>query len=251
MGRGESPGSRGRYRTSLGIGAAVFLVTLLVGGASAAPAPPSVSSVIHHAPYTGTLDDTFIGEPTGCGISANFPVLPFFNLTMGEGLESVKATAHSCGSANSTVYLQSATGFTSTAFTTTTGIHHLTSNWVLNFSASLSAKPGGGGQEARANFAVYLEFELVDKTSSATFYQSNFPELFAIATSGGFSQSYPQVHDTVYLNASLVKGHSYVYEVEALVAVEVFVTHGTSSASATVNMGSGGRGALLPSVTRS
>jgi hypothetical protein len=237
----------GRSRAAAWVAAAVGLVVLLVGSASAAPVSSTVLAVVHSAPYTGTLDDTFVGEPTGCGISANFPVLPFFNLTMGQALESVKASAHSCGAANSTVYLQSAAGFTSTSFTASNGLHHLTSNWVLNFSANLSAIRGTGSQVARAMFAVYLEFELFDRTSGFTFYQSNYPELFGSGTS---SVTYPEVRETVFLNATLVKGHSYEYEVEVLVAVEVFVTNGNSRASASVNLGSGGRNALLTSVTR-
>jgi hypothetical protein len=244
------PGNgRGHVFAGTWILAALGIAILLVGTPSATAAVSPAGTSVHTAPYSGAESASFIGEPIGCGGSLSLPVLPYLNMTSGQAFESIQTSAKSCGTTNTTVYLESATGFTSTPFTTSAELHRLSANWMLNFTVKLVAKPGAS-QSARAQFAVYFEFQLIDRTTETMYYQNNYPELYSIVSSGTYSHTYTSVSESVYLNATLVKGHSYEYVVQALAAVEVFVMHGTSSASASVNMGSAGRNAFLASVTR-
>jgi hypothetical protein len=248
-------GARSKWRARAGVGAGVagtfVLVVLLVGTTSAVPLTTAATASTVGAPYSGTVETGFLGNPLGCGIGADFPVLPFFNLTSGQALASVKATAHSCGSTNASVYLQSNAGFTSASYKTTTGVHHLAAHWLLTFSVSLSAKPGTAGHAVRAQFAVYFQFELFDRTTGLTYYQGNYPEIYDTVTSGTYSHTYTKLSESVFLNATLIKGDSYEFEAQAVIAVESFVGPGTGTASASVTMGSGADQALLSSVVRS
>lgn len=248
----KAKGGRSRFLTRsyarVSILAAVGVVALLVGTAAATPVAAGTTTVTYVAPYSGTEYTVLILEPTGCGLGVSLPVLPLFDLTDGVALESAGATAHSCGSANSTLYVEAAAGVTSGTFTTKAGAHHLTANWDLDLSARLSVTHGSSGS-ARAEFAVFFEFLLFDRTSGTTMYQNSYPDLYDIITSGTYSHSYPQVSESVYLNATLDKGHSYAFEAVALIVVTVFVKDVSSSASASVNLGSGSKGATLTSVT--
>ena len=241
-----------RQRTGLGLGisAGVALVVLLVANATAAPVSAKTSTVTDAAPYSGTEYTSLIIQPSGCGTGATLPVLPYFDLDTGIGFESIGATAASCGSENSTVYAESAAGFVSTAFKAKAGTDTLTANWVLNFAVDLVATHGSGTEAAHAEFAVFLDFELIDTTTNSMVYQSNYPELYDLITSGSYVHTYSAIPETVDIYSSLVKGQMYEYEAVAYAAVLVFVTPGANSASATVTMGSGGEEATLSSLTR-
>ena len=248
----RSPESRWRGRSSIGLGisAAVALVVLLVGNAAAAPVTAKKTSVTDEAPYSGSEYTVLIIEPSGCGTGVSLPVLPYFDLSTGIALESVGATAVSCGSANSTVYAESAAGLVSTSFKAKAGTDTVTSSWLLSFSVDLVATHGTGTEAAHAEFAVFLEFELLDVTTNSVIYQSNYPELYDEITTGTYTHTYTDIPETVDIYSSLVKGQMYEYEAVALAAVLVFVTPGSDSASASVTMGSGAEGATLSSLTR-
>ena len=229
--------------TTLGV------VILLVSTAAASAGAATATTVTYKAPYSGAETTLFGGASSGCGISATFPVYPSFNATNGHALESVKLTAHSCGAANSSANIEATAGFTSATFAPTAGFHHLTANWVLKFSVSLAATPGGGAQQATAFYDVYEGLQLEDLTTGTTVFQNYSPFWSLSISTGTYAQSFSKVHLSTYLNTTFVTGNSYRFYTYVTTYPNVFVTTGSSSASASVNLGSGGKDAVLSSVT--
>jgi len=225
---------------------------LLVNTASAASLATPATKITYKAPYGGISGTGFGGVSSGCGLAATLLVYPFFNLTTGVGTESDKVTAHSCGTANGTLSLDSSTGLNGTTFTTTTGLHHFVANWVLTFSVDLVATPGGASQSALAYYIVLGGLNVFDTTNNMTYRagQADVPGLTHYITSGTYTRTFTKVHETTYLNVSLVSGHMFRMQVGVAVVLYLSVSPGSSSASATVNLGSGGKHGVLTSFTR-
>lgn len=257
LGVTEEAESRPRWERRVGgglaIAAAIGVALLFLGSAAATPVGVAAASVTDKAPYTGVESSNEFGLLSGsggpiCGVAESFLVAPFFNLTTGHANESVKATAHSCGPGTSFAEPEEMAGFTSASYTTTSGMHHIKATWTIDLSAKLVATPGGPSQTAEAYFIVTTQLYLLDLTNSSVFDQANYPYLIYEITSGTYSHVYPKVVQELYLNATLVKSHSYEFGVFVYLTVYASVSPGTSSASASANMGSGGRNAFLSSV---
>ncbi len=248
-GAGIRSGGRGRALRWASMAGAVTVALLFVGSSAAAPLSTTTASPPTRAPYSGTEFGVFLGESSGCGVSATFPVLPFFNLTTGVANGSVKATAHSCGSANSTVFAFEYDEFESAAFRVpSTGAYQLKASWVLSFSTTLKATPGAATELASAEFIVEATVEVLNE-SSGVFTDGTAPSETHYITTGTYTHSYAKLHKSAFLNLTLVKGYSYA--VVALVQISALAasTPGTSSASAAVNMGSSGKDAVLTAIS--
>jgi len=244
-------GRRPSWRLSggLAIAAVVGVAMLFVGSAAASPLTLAKFAVTDKSPYSGTAYGYLFDAIKGCGTTTSVPVLPFFNLTKGRAIESVAETAHSCSTQNGSAEVEAEAEFVSSPFLVTTGLHHVSINWVANFSVKLAASAGSSGsQAAEGGFSEFVDAELVDLTNGSAFYPSINPSTSVYIQSGTFSQAYPHVHQTDYINATLSSTHSYELIVDVTASAYVFVTPGTSTASASLNMGSGGRGASLSSI---
>jgi hypothetical protein len=245
---------QGRLGRGIGIAGAITVVTLFVGSAAAAPSIIASPATTYRAPYSGVEDSNEFGLLSGsggpiCGVSESFPVSPIFNMTSGHANQSVKAAAHSCGPGTSFASPEEDAGFVSMAYTTTSGLHHLKANWALDFAVRLAATPGGASQSATASFSVTTQFYLLDETNGSMFNSNNSPYVIYQITSGTYSHDYPSIHLSIYLNATLVKGHTYQFGVFLYVGASASVSPGTSKAFASINLGSGGRNAFLASIT--
>ena len=97
--------------------------------------------------------------------------------------------------------------------------------------------PGSGAPYAL--FSVDLSFQLADLTQGGTFSGGTVTlsnEIF----SGSYSQGHTGLHRSTYYNVTLNATHSYQFVAQIQINVGVFAPPGSNSASAFVNMGSGG-----------
>jgi hypothetical protein len=244
--RAEERRTRRSRSLSWGTGAGVSLLALLVLVAPlTAGAHPATVTV--KAPYQGSQDAGFDWVAQGCGFHISTPVSPAFNLTTGVGKLGVAASVKSCGSGESGLYSAAAVGLNSTTtFTTTTGSHTITVHWTFKYTVKLTATVGGPGQGAFAEGFVGAIATLYDSTAGtsttiASYFTGN------ATSSGSFGATFT-VKVTLSHALALVSGHVYQVETVAEVGLDVGVSPGTSSASATTNMGSSGDSAKLTSI---
>jgi hypothetical protein len=240
-----------RKRSMLSLVTAVAAVTLLVGTASAAPASGLHASVTYSPPYSGTPGAAITGGSVGCGGSGSILLFPSFNLTTGKGVQSAKASAKSCGSIGSSVDLTLSTGFNSSNFTTTSGLHRIVAHWTLTFSVSLAAKAGSASQGADAVFYVGEGVSVYDATNHTLIAGAPTKVVTDLISSGTYSHTYSKVRMTSWNNATLVKGHVYTLQIGLEIVVAASVSSGSSTASAQLSMGGGSKGFLITSVTMS
>jgi len=248
------PNWHGRIGVSLGLAAAIGVALLFVGSVAAAPVATAAASVTYRAPYSGTEASNEFGLLSGsggpiCGVAEYFPLAPFFYLYAGVANESVKATAQSCGPGTSFASPEAMAGFDSANFTTTSGTHHIKATWNFDLSVKLVATPGSPSQTANAYFFLSTQAYLIDLTNGSLFNQDNSPYFTHEITSGTYSHHFSKIVLSTYVNATLVKTHSYELGVFEYLNVYASVSPGASSAYAFVNMGSGGRSAALVSVS--
>jgi hypothetical protein len=232
--------------------AAVAVAIFLIGTAAGAPAPTvrAAASKSWSAPYTnGTQFGILFGSTGGCS-SVGLSVSPFFNTTTGHGFLASNASARSCPGGNSSALWEMDAVLESPVFTTTTGAHHLRVNWSLSFAVNLSAHRGGVHQNASAYYEVGAFVQLVNTTTDTDVAGVEYQPIFTDALySGTYSHAYHKVAVTSYFNATLSKTQHYVWEAYVYCDLFTFVTTGSSSAFASVNVGSGGNTAVVKSVS--
>lgn len=242
---------RSRHLVPAVIWACLVVMILLASNAVAAPTGTGKATVKYVPPYSGSAFTTQVYVHSGCDVSGAKLVHPVFNLTTGRALDSTQATAVTCGSANSSADISVGAGFDSTSFTSLAGLYGFVAHWSLTFSVILAATPGSASQAAEAHYYVVGWLGVEDLTNHTIVYGS-WVTGYAIS-SGTFSQSYSNLHASVYLNTTLVT--SDVYELVIYITTESAASASTGPgagyAIASVNMGSGGEHAVLTSVTRS
>ena len=240
----------GRAPLGLSTAFAVGLVALLAGGAVAAPAASHPSLVSYGPPYTGTTSAVLFGVVSGCGASGGYPVFPGFNLTTGNATSTQKAASKSCGGASTSSSFAAIISFETLAFTTTAGLHHIKAVWTLRYTVSLAATPGPTGQSASASYSVQLSLYLYDRTNGTTFFQNHTVIVSSAITTGAYTHVFAGLKKTVYLNATLVAGHSYQIQAEISASAATSVSALGSTSSAMLNMGSAGKAGTMTSLTR-
>jgi hypothetical protein len=242
-----------RRRAGYGIGmvTTVTVVALMMGGAGATPLMHAAATVKYTVPYSGSAFGVMILGTAGCAAAGAIPVIPSFNGTTGVALASGKVAVKGCGPGNDTADMTLGSEWDSSSFTTTTGLHNLSSHWLLNFTVSLEANPLGTGANAVAEFSLGVYVSLYDSTNNTTY--TGHPGLVASKTiySATYSHTYKKVSADSYLDLKLSKTHHYEWLADVVFTVFAFATTGPSSAMASVNIGSGGREATLLSVTDS
>jgi hypothetical protein len=245
---------RTMVRTGGWAAVAVVFAVLLVGSASGAPAPSVASPVTKtwSAPYTGGAGfSLIIGTTDGCS-AVGLPVPPSFNTTTGVGYLSSNGSARSCPGVNSSLLWEMDDVLEGPSSTTTTGVHDLKASWGLNFAVDLAAHRGKATQNATASFEVEIILELVKLTSSQSLPGTTNSTLYSQSIyTGTYSHTYRKVPVTTDFNATLSKKAHYAFEAYVYSEIYLFVSPGSSSASASVNMGSAGNDVVLKSVTMS
>ena len=248
--RGIRPNWRGPYTAGLGIVGACALVVLFVGSSAAAPTILKASPVTYKPPYSGQEIGTATLSQSGCGGSTSISVNPSFNLTTGKAFGADNLSQRSCGSTSDTASMNLEAGFAAnSSFTGIGGKYQVKTTWVLTFSVVLVAKAGNKFQAAVALFEVEPIVELIDQTNGTGLGPSSYAHVLLAITSGSYVHTYSALHMTQYSNQTLVKTHTYLLEVYALIYTNVYVTAGTSHSSSYVNMGGQGKVALLSSIT--
>jgi hypothetical protein len=242
--------SVGQRLRPIGIGglAAVVLVVLVLGTASAAPAVAAATSIKDVAPYAGFAFGSFENFAGGCGSTVAVSALPFFNTSSGVGTFAAKATSKNCGSTWSNRSLALTVEYVSPTFTTTTGSHNITADWVLTFVAKLAAS-GTVVDAPLAVFDIFTVTYLVDQTNDSSFPQVSALVAFNEITSGSYSHTFSKVAAKPSLVAHLKATHTYELELEVYALVGTGVPVGGTSASASISMSGGAQGATLKSVT--
>ncbi len=247
---------RGRRRATVTLatgGAGALTLLLLVSGTSLGASAASHPSHFHLvAPYSGEGYGEVGVFNSGCRLTDSTPVDPVVNSSSGWAEMSGKVTAGSCGASNSSTEVTLFGGLDSNAtFQTTNGVHTLTSRWVIDLSTHLTASPGGPTQNATAELIVYPYMYLADLTSGAVYMGSQPFAIYENVSSGSFAHTFAHVHTSSSIVTTFVRSHTYEFGVGIEVELVASVTPGTSSASASVNMATGARGAELLSVTLS
>lgn len=244
----QSAGIRRALGGAAVVATIVFVVGLL-GTAGAAPTSvaTNVTPVKYSAPYSGTTGATMNTEAFGCSAVLHFPVQPTFKLSTGQGRASVKADASSCGSTNTSSDAILGYGFLGNAFSpASSGKYHLTVTGKLTFSVSLAASAGSATQSAVAGYSVAVGFDyLQDVTNSTVYTASHNSGVGSEIVSGTYAHSFVNLTLESYLNVTLLSNQSYRFGVGFQVTVYAFATPGTSSASAAVNMATGGNRGII------
>ncbi len=235
-------------RYGLGAVVAVAAVALMVGSASASPAALATTTK-YTAPYPGYGFSGVDLLPAGCGQTASVSVLPQINLTTGKAIADAKDSSRSCGTANSSVELVLYADYESGEFTTTAGVHNLTATWSITLKINLTAKSGGTGQLAESFFAADAATYIYDETNSTEFGSTTPAVLDNFIESGSYSHTYSSVKAQSWVDAKLVKSHTYAFGVDLIIYIATAVTPGKSTATASLTMSGGKDGATLKSIS--
>jgi len=245
-----------RWRIRIFTGVVVAGLLLTVGTGTIAGSGThfrAATPVKYTAPYSGVEGAAISTLTDGCSAKLKFPIQPFFNLSTNRGTASVQVTVKSCGSANTSALAMVSAGFEGNPFSPSkSGVDHLKATANFDFKFSIVATPGGVGQFAEASYGVAVGFDyLLDVTNGTSYVDTFTSGVGGVISSGTSSSGFTNLHLTSYLNASLLKTHMYRIGVGFDIQVFAFVTPGSSSASALVNMGSAGEHSNLLDVIRS
>jgi hypothetical protein len=238
-GRTKRTGSIWRRAVPLGVGglAAVALVVVMMGTASAAPVVGTTATVTYKSPYSGNAFGFAGSEPLGCGSSATVTIFPSFNLTNGLATGSGKASSKSCGAGNSSEGLEMGAEYLGPEFTTTSGSHNVSAIWSADFSVNL-ASTGTASHGAQAGFEVFAFESVNDVTNGTTHTSLGSFAVFDEITSGTYSHTY-KVSVKSWVVSTFKASHTYSFEVEleTYVFSNVAPGGGTASASLTEKAG--------------
>jgi hypothetical protein len=226
---------------------ALMVVAVLLLAPTAAGAKNG-TIVKHGPPFHGTLHYGQVVVALGCGASAGFKVPPKFNLTTGLGGVFSNSSVTGCGPPGFPDFgaTQGIDGFDSTVFTwTALKPKNITWNFTEKFVVNLSATPmnPAGGPYAWASCDVRTVALLWDLTASAAV--DSFTSIDALTTNGSASgyvnQSTVLPWQFSVMPGNFTKGHQYLVEMYFDVLEYTYApSHSSTSATARVNMATGG-----------
>jgi hypothetical protein len=225
----------------LGFLSAVLVLASPVGGATAFP------SVVHHAPFIGSLvgaNTTYYFVPCS---NRSQPVGPSFNFTNGLGRWVVSARAHSCSSSGtsevgetSTVDVEALTWVANSTQTV-----HVHESLVFDWSLQENVTYAGGSPVASATASwgvrlqVWCPLAYCLNWNPHISYLSNTSSIYRTT---GSSTTHGVSHISLSTTVNVTKGRTYSigFETWAMYDVEAFGSSG-NRASMTLNLGSHGR----------
>lgn len=250
------PSKRGSLRatltgSALGV-AAIALVMILTPFSQAAPV--AFGTVVYHAPYAGKPVTGSFMQSVDCKVSGSYPKMPAFNRATGLEQVSVKSSARSCPSGLGYGWEDTtgSAGDWTPSFHGISGAYHVVVKWKVTWSATLKANLGPHFTGA-AHSTLYLVgiLYLYDGTNLTYLPATSTWSAFN-ATYNGTATFHSSVVATMYLNQTVILGHT--YNIATWIDVSSYAyasSFGPSSASASVNVGTLGNGAQLLSITRS
>ena len=241
---------RGGFAISAGVLGVMALLVLSAPLGAATATHPSILI----APYTGLPQAGALMATSGCGGTLSVLSWPTFVLSTGIGTTSMSVAAKPCAdlSGSDSAAILSFFGYNGSAFVqAATGSHTVTAKFSDSWNATVKAKPGPTPQTASASVAVLGFVDLFDLTngtepaSGLVFMLSLF-----VTSSAAHSVKVGAIFKATTSSAKLVKGHHYYLQVVVDVDLSSAVTSiGSSSAMATLNLGTAGNHVKLVSVT--
>ena len=243
-------GKRHARSVTYGSGVAAVLLGLMVLVSPLATATPvPAKSVTLTAPYVAQSQAYGFLDGSGCGYTVAFPVAPVFNVTNGVFSGSVKLTEKSCGSDENYAEVELAAYFVGgqSFQVKSNGTYSATVHWTLKYSVSLAGHSGGSGQFGDSGTTVSVSAYLEDTTNETEVLIGGASEQYANSSSPT-THSYTEKLTVTDSTLELVAGHMYFISPNISVYVDTEVSAGKSSASVSVNMGSGGESGTLTSI---
>ncbi len=234
---------------SIGAGAVVAVaLIMLVGSAAAAPVTAAKATTVDKAPYAGEGSGSLDIFTQGCGYTGTAPVLPSVDNLTGQGVASVKVSAPSCGSSNSSDVALAELSVWSGVLSGLSGTHNVSAHFSLSYVLHLAAKAGGATQSAESIGEVYVTLWMFDVTKN-TYSYSNAVGVFQLITSGTYSHTYTNQKLVPYFDFSFKSSHSYEWEADVELQLYALSSPGSSTASSSINMGTGSEHSELTEVS--
>ncbi|MCI4350172.1 MAG: hypothetical protein L3K15_01480 [Thermoplasmata archaeon] len=239
-------GQRVAFGTIASLGA-VALVLLVAPAALGSPAVhrASIIAPYHGYPYVATTVNM-----NGCGATASNWKPPAFSLATGVAVLGEKSHAIACGSpASASVGTAiGIAGLFGKGFTTTSGVHHLVAHWKVVWGGKLVAVPGKGAVLAETYLAAFAA--LYDGTTGVYHYSTHNWTAINATTNGTVSFNSTKAV-SIYVNATLVAGHTYyvITYVEGATSALATGTATGGSADAYLNKATFGNAGTLTSFT--
>jgi hypothetical protein len=202
------------------------------------------------APYHGFPHVANTVSMYGCGSTASNWKPAAFSTATGVAVLGEKSHAVACGSpaSYSIGFATGLAGLFSKGFTATSGAHHVVVHWKAVWGTKLVAIPGKGAVYASEFVAAYAS--IYDATNGTSFHQANNWSASKFTTSGNVTFNGTKAV-TLYVNATLVAGHSY-YIITYVYGTTYAYASGTAtggSADANLNKATFGNSGKLTSVT--
>ncbi|MFI5417634.1 MAG: hypothetical protein ACHQ2Y_01870 [Candidatus Lutacidiplasmatales archaeon] len=235
--------------TAVGATAAVTLLMVLAPLGSA-----GFKAIVIKAPYKGSVT----GGPnslstSGCGGTAALTKVGLFTLSTGKLVESATATSKVCGLYGFPSYTSaSATdqaGMIGGAWTmTSTGYHTISAQFKASYALTLNNFLGNKSQYTATTVQVWVGGNLWNVTGNT--YAKYGTSFYNSSSSYNVNRTFTYLVTshifTLYANTTLGSGDTYAWIVGIEIAVTTTVLNaGSSTATATVNMATGGEGATL------
>ncbi len=228
------------------VAAVLALAVLVLTLPYAAAASPS-GSVTLKAPYGGQGLDSASWATTGCGTKFSLSPLPDFNTSKGTFVGGLSASARSCGASNSSLFGEIEGSLGTTEFSVAAdGTYRVTVHWRLAYTVALAATTGGASQFA-GSYGLVGAYAVVDDITNGSAYTVGGNDSY-YGNSANATSTHYAFPVTYAASISLVAGHEYIVVAGVYAEVNVFLTPGHSSASASVNMGKSGDKASVTSI---
>ena len=243
--RSKRHGARVRISAAYAVVGGVVLVALLLTSAGAA-ATPVATVRTHTAPYTGQANQAAFWSDQGCGTSFSVKKLPEFNLTAGTFVGSELAKVATCGSAGSSLFGELEGSYATSAFKVSNGTYTVGADWKIRDTIALAAASGGSGITAGSSAIVGAYAVLEDVTNGTSWEFGNASAYYGNSTA-------PTSHNYTYslkftARFHMVAGHEYEIVTGVYAEVNVYVNGSKDTASASLNLGTSGKKAILSSV---
>lgn len=241
-----APRTRRRALAGGSVAAALALAALMLALPYAAAASSS-GSVTLKAPYGGQGLDSASWATTGCGTKFSLSPLPDFNTSKGTFEGGLAASARSCGSSNSSLFGEIEGSLGTAEFSVAAnGTYRVTVHWRLSYTVSLAATAGSASQFA-GSYGLVGAYAVVDDLTNGSAYTVGGNDSY-YGSSTNATSTHCAYTVTYSSSIPLITGHEYIVVAGVYAEVNVFLTPGHSSASASVNMGKSGDKASLTSI---
>ncbi|MGA9839608.1 MAG: hypothetical protein WBF81_09390 [Thermoplasmata archaeon] len=249
----RNPAKRpGRWIGGIAAAAALVVVLFLVPTTLGAVSP--AASTIFTAPYKGLPEDATFIDTEGCGATIALSVGPSFVAKTGVGTYSGTTSSKACpdqfGEDSSDIIAE--VGYNGSLWKqTASGKATATALFNLSWKASVKASTASPKQSADASVSILIELAVVSASTQEVVASGLTLALTMEVTNGTMTSHKVDYTLKCATDAGkLVSGKQYYLTAEIEIVQESDVTStGSSSASTSLNMGTGGNEAQMVSIT--